>query len=727
MLKIYPALKGHVLIIFCAFLFSGCGVWENFTTYFNLYYNTKDKFQEAEDAIKLQRKNLFQFEEPNISGNVPQLLNTVIEKSSKILQFHNPSSYVDDALLMLGKSFYYQKDYQKALRKFQELVVTLPESDLILENDLWIAKTQMRLKDYKNALPSLKKVREQAIEEGEDEIIKAAYVEEIVYLILQENYSSAISLINEFLDISEDNEVSSEVVYELGRLYLKTNDVENAIVAFEKVFDYSPSFEIELNSKLELASALREANQSEDALLILEEMRSEGKYSDSFHKIDLETGITLYSLNRIEEAVDMLAKVDTIYTTTTSSGIAKYKLGEIYEYAYKNYDSANIYYTKSATSTAPPEYLKPASEKASLFKKYQALQKNIGDAQKQFLYLENPDAFIQDSIAFYSDTLSTEVKESQRVEFGENRNEGDDKGIIPPVNTQVQTTAKLPPVRPKISIDSVKSIIVKNEFDLANLFYTELNVPDSAAYYYRIITENFPNSKYHSLALYSLGTLYISAGREEEADSLFDFIYNNFKNENIVNAAAVQLKRPLINLTYDPADDIYSDAEKRLQEKKYSESINKLYSIFLDYPKSPLAPKALYAGGWILENELKLLDSAAVLYDSIESKYPQSIYASNVKSKLTFYKQEVEKRQKAIDDSLKQIESEKLGKTEADSLTKPINSNGEKKDEQQIDEELKSQNEDSSLNKEKEQSEEDNSIINPKSNESDKPKVQKLK
>ena len=108
-----------------------------------------------------------------------------------------------------------------------------------------------------------------------------------------------------------------------------------------------------------------------------------------------------------------------------------------------------------------------------------------------------------------------------------------------------------------------------------------------------------------------LGTYYNRIGRKEEADSIFNFIYENYKNETIVNAAAIQLKKPLINLNYDPADELYVNAEKKLLEKKYSESVKKFYGIFIDYPKSPLAPKALYAGGWILENELRLLDSAA--------------------------------------------------------------------------------------------------------------------
>jgi len=670
MFKISSSFKNYFVSVFLFFIFSGCGVWEDFTTYFNLYYNTKDKFEEAEDAIKLQRKNLFEFEEPNISGNVPQLLNSVIEKSSKILQFHSNSGYVDNSLIMLGKSFYYQKNYQKALRKFQELASTLPESDLILENNLWIAKTQMRLKDFEAALSELKTVRQQAIDEGEDEIVKEAFVEEIVYLIIYENYTSAISLINEFLDISNNYEVNAEVMYELGRLYIKLKDVNNAIASFDKVFDYSPSFNIELNSKTELASALRSAGESEKALAILDDMRGENKYSDAYDKIDLETGLTLYSLNRVSESLALLAKVDTAYGTSVNSGIAKFKLGEIYEKDYKNFDTASYYYTKAASSTAPLEYSKPSSEKVQLFKKYQTLQINIIAARKQLLYLENPDVFIQDSIAFYSDTLTAEDIELQTTELEQKRNVGDERGFNQPVKTTAKTDGKTAPVRPAISADSVKSIEVKNEYDLANLFFTELNVPDSAYYYYKDIIENFPDSRYYPLSLYSLGTYYNGVGRKEEADSIFNLIYENYKNENIVNAAAVQLKKPLINLSYDPAEELYNDAEKKLFEKKYRESVKKFYSIFKDYSSSPLAPKALYAGGWILENELRLLDSAAIFYDSIDTKYPKSQYASSIKPKLTFYKQEMDRRKKVIEDSLNQIELKKLEKLKVDSLNR---------------------------------------------------------
>ncbi|HVO73659.1 MAG TPA: tetratricopeptide repeat protein, partial [Ignavibacteriaceae bacterium] len=156
--KILPLKKLLFVLLFFSIL-PGCSLWRNFTTYFNLYYNTKDIFDQAEETIYQGKKPLFSTDELIIPGSVNQNLTKVIEKCSVILQFHSESSYVDDALLMLGKCFYYQNNYQKALRKFQELLATQPGSDLVIETRLWIGKCQMKLRDYENALSTFHSLR----------------------------------------------------------------------------------------------------------------------------------------------------------------------------------------------------------------------------------------------------------------------------------------------------------------------------------------------------------------------------------------------------------------------------------------------------------------------------------------------------------------------------------------------------------------------------------------
>ena len=118
-------------------------------------------------------------------------------------------------------------------------------------------------------------------------------------------------------------------------------------------------------------------------------------------------------------------------------------------------------------------------------------------------------------------------------------------------------------------------------------------------------------------------------------------------------------------MNYDPAEDIYAAAEKEMMNDRYDSSLVKLKYIYSNYPNSPLAPKALYASGWIMENELDNSDSAAALYDSLKQKYPATVYANEISDKVKLYNQEQQRIAKAREDSLKKIEALK-----ADSLVR---------------------------------------------------------
>ena len=64
----------------------------------------------------------------------------------------------------------------------------------------------------------LKDVRDKAIEEGEDEFMQEAYIEEIVYYKSVFDYTTAIQTANEFLAVSDDDVINAIVWNEVGNL-----------------------------------------------------------------------------------------------------------------------------------------------------------------------------------------------------------------------------------------------------------------------------------------------------------------------------------------------------------------------------------------------------------------------------------------------------------------------------------------------------------------------------
>ncbi|MEJ2104740.1 MAG: tetratricopeptide repeat protein, partial [Ignavibacteriaceae bacterium] len=616
--------KRIYLFLFFLLVIPGCSLWENFTTYFNLYYNADDLFNKCENQIKEQEKDLFTTEPPAITGNVTTDLQKVIEKCSNILQFSPNSAYVDDALMMLGKSFYYQKSYLKSKKKFEELIATQPESNYLEEADLWIGKCDMRLRNFTEGLAKLDEVRKKAVEEGNDEILQDAFIEEIVYRKTIDDISGAIELANEFLDASENDEIKADVWYEVGNLNVEIGELDNAVTAYRNVFEYSPDFDLEVSSKLKLGIALRETDHADEALLIFDDMKSEDKYSDKYSDIDLQLGITQASLGNYEEAVDQLMMVDTTYKNTPNSGAAKYELASVYQHGLMRLDSAAAYYKKAATSSLPKEYIDPAKDRNALFTRYTSFRNNLNKYGKQLFYLDNPDEFKIDSVRYVEDSLAiaeeiSKVRDLQEIWTGLDtlmRGKQDTTGFYQDSSKVVDTlytilkdslqyvnrdsifswirkpkpedsllvfkfdsmltnrtfdpnakqkleeekreretfatqlvaslpdTLKFknnPPKRPKISEDSLKTIIAKNQLDLGNLFLAELNFPDSSFSYYTSNINDYPNTPYFATTLFALGSYYLTVNKTNEADSLFNIIYDNYKNESVVNAAADKL------------------------------------------------------------------------------------------------------------------------------------------------------------------------------------------
>ena len=93
----------------------------NGCVYYNTMYHARRWFNEAESTRKAANRDL-------AKGAENKLYSDAIIKCSKVLSDHPTSSWVDDALFIIGKSFYHLDQNAKAERKFRELLSSFPKS-----------------------------------------------------------------------------------------------------------------------------------------------------------------------------------------------------------------------------------------------------------------------------------------------------------------------------------------------------------------------------------------------------------------------------------------------------------------------------------------------------------------------------------------------------------------------------------------------------------------------
>jgi tetratricopeptide (TPR) repeat protein len=134
---------------FTSYLFMGNRI-ENFSAYFNKFFEAKQDFDEAMEEYRTSFISTYNRRldslgiTPPITSSVKEKLDRSIERASKIIQFHKSSKYIDDAVLIIGKAYYFETDYINAERKFNEFLLRLSSSELTDEALLYLARTKIK-------------------------------------------------------------------------------------------------------------------------------------------------------------------------------------------------------------------------------------------------------------------------------------------------------------------------------------------------------------------------------------------------------------------------------------------------------------------------------------------------------------------------------------------------------------------------------------------------------
>jgi outer membrane protein assembly factor BamD (BamD/ComL family) len=223
----------------------------------------------------------------------------------------------------------------------------------------------------------------------------------------------------------------------------------------------------------------------------------------------------------------------------------------------------------------------------------------------------------------------------------------------------------LKPVMPKISADSVNSLLASNYYNLGNLFFSEIEDLDSAYTYYDKVINEYPKKGFTPQSIYAIGTIYETENNKEKADSLFNIIIENYENSPLHLEAGKKLGLVKVETKSDPAEKLYLVAENKMFDKNYNEAIIDFRNIYNTYPTSAFAPKAIYAAGLIYEENLVQYDSAAAYYEILNKEYAVTPFAKQSFAKLTGYQAE----QKAL--KLKKEEEQKK-LSEAAKSAKPL-------------------------------------------------------
>lgn len=650
---------------------------ENFSTYFNVFYTATDDYNVALEEIRTSTISEYnrRLDSLNIvlpvSQNVKEKLNKTIERCSKVIQFHKNSKFLDDAVLLIGKSYYYLTDYLQAERKFSEFLSKLSASPLSDEAVLFLGRTKMKLGQIAEAERILQKLLK---ESKNTEVISEAYQELALNELAKRNFSEAIKYFQNSINNTKDSERKSEKEYILAKIYNLFEPQKSATV-YERVVNMTSDFDLSFFAKLNYGKSLIYNKQYDKAEEVLEDLNSDYRdYPEYKQLVELELANNLYADKDYNKGLDKYYEVIIKYPNTKASSDAYYHLARFYEDIKNDYLNALVNYRKAAEENSGGDYAAISQKRADVLDRYFTLQAAANGTDKIQIPAYNSQLeyfrkiFDEDRGVIRDDKRNTDpnnpnnppVDEEGPGPKGGGFNSGDrdsndirrrgqqgDDGYIPEqnpeqVNEQINDTLKIP--EKNNPLDSTVSNVMDERtkkfnayYELAEIFIFDIQNNDSAAYYLNILIKDFSDSPLKPKAIYTLATVYKNAGRDAEGNDLLNGLISEYPNSVFANESRKILGIKEVEIEKDAAEESYNLAAKSFNDRNYFDAVAKFQDVLAKYPNSGYVDNTLYSLGWIYENVYSNKDSTMLYYNRIIKDYANSDFAKDIKPRVDYY------------------------------------------------------------------------------------------
>ncbi len=675
---------------------SGCSgslksSWDNFTAFYNTFYNAKQYYEKGVDEVKKQKVQInperpIRIYETPITVS-PENFDKAISKSADVLRYHAKSEWADNALFVIGRSYYFEAKYFSADQKFQELY-NLTKSNIMRQNAVfWRGRVMLEMNRIDEGINYLSRELNSSDYKWNKNIRSEIELLLADFYVSKENWSSAQSSITKAINNVKDRELKARAFFLQGQLLERLGKLDKAYGSYSRVGETHPEYELVYAALKKQAEVAREEGDTKQALKIFTAMSNDDKNFDTLPALKYEIARTLEVMGDYEKAEYTYNQVlhHSLKNPRQETKVkAYYGLGDIFRDYYKNYSKAAAYYDSSASQVSDKRKLPvnfDASALAQSFGEYAKLSNEVhnmdsllwlgglsktaldsvikvirkqklnelkarlkaqqagsntlvninaaqnaqqnGQAQNGFLNYRSAELVSEGSQAFKAiwgdrprvdnwrrleainqlNAQSTQDTEVVAVKKGSNED----------LERQIKIDLSQVPFSSEAK-EKMKSEVAKREYEIGNVFFLSLNMPDSAGKYYKRIISQYRETDLAPQAMYSLSELYYIQNDSVKAQQWGDSVLTNYPEtifaERLNNrygndSSANTSQDKMLTTLRDSLQYEYYSLLDSLKNYNYLQGAEKMRSFGLNHSISKLAPDAMLNSARLYIQEAK--------------------------------------------------------------------------------------------------------------------------
>ena len=375
--------------------------YHNVTCKYNVFWNGQQSMKQAEaEMAKLSKDNytailpVYNYPDKTDIGSALPHLDRTLEKASKAIYKHSMliigKEYVksiDDAYLLMAKSYFYKQDYSQAARVTNYITHNFPKANTFNEAAVLQARTNMRQGYFASADEQLENLHYLATNKKNRKfnvLFNAAKAE--YHLTAPDGeVTEAIDYLNNAIAARPEREFKSRLQLILGELYEKMGQQEDAQKNFYKVIKKSSTYEMVFCAQMHLATNYDGSDASRSAIMKqFKKMLDEKKNEDFKDQIYFACS----EIARIDEN-------DTLRENYLAKSVAAYTNNN-YQRTFSSITLADLYFDQSEYRKAQAYYDTAALSIPKNYPNYEAVMKKSGVLKDLVEKLDEID--LQDSL-----------------------------------------------------------------------------------------------------------------------------------------------------------------------------------------------------------------------------------------------------------------------------------------------------------------------------------------
>lgn len=373
--------KTSSIIFCCLLLFSlSCSTkkntltrraYHNLTAHYNAYFNGKEAMKEGVTELSKKNKDnfskvlpVFELGTKSDAQSVYSFMDRSIEKASIIIQRHSIFikgveyiKWIDDAFMMIGKSYYYKQEYDLALQTFNYVLNKYKNTDSKYEAIIWKARvlTQLgKIDDAEAVMSSIeKKMEKNKANRRAEKLYPLVYAD---VLLKQQKYEQSIDYLQQAMHLNKGKHIRTRLSFILAQAYQRSGNALQANKYYKKVLGMNPVYDMEFATKINLAKNYDVTmGGSSDIKKQLNRMIKDEKNKEYLDQIHYALAEVYLKENDQERAIRQLKKsAQKSVSNDYQKSISYLKLADLY-FAEPDYRNAQTYYD-SCVITLPKDY-----------------------------------------------------------------------------------------------------------------------------------------------------------------------------------------------------------------------------------------------------------------------------------------------------------------------------------------------------------------------------------